>query len=86
MRTMVLIVARRFLECELIAIAVATNVAVAVACGPDAEDVPTATLFFIWSYLRFSEWLSLSSSSLLEPRLELLLLPLLSRVASEGGL
>ena len=83
MRTMVLMVARRFLECEVIAIAVATAVA---ADGPEEEeDGPaTAVLFLRWSYLRLSKWLPSSSSSSL---LVLLLVPLLlSRVASEGGL
>ena len=85
---MVLIVARRFLACVVITV-VATNVEV---CGPAEEvaDVPTtadAVLFLRWSYLLLSKWLlSSSSSSLLELRQVELLLPLLSRVASEGGL
>ena len=80
-----LMVARRFLECEdefMVAAAVATTVDILL-------DVPVvvaaAILFLRWSYLLLSERLSSSSlsSSLLELRLLEVLLP---KVASEGGL
>ena len=83
-----LMVARRFLECEdefMVAAAVATSVDTLLDVPVVAVAAAAAILFLRWSYLLLSERLSSSSlsSSLLELRLLEVLLP---KVASEGGL